>query len=136
MPIPLTSRWSDFAPCKAAALRLALVALSVVLLLPACGVLASQARGAPANAASGQLWSGAGHAQHHGGAVSESYCASVGTAAAAERPLAAERGALFAPAPAAPPYPVATAFLPRPAAASYPPPFKASFYLRSTRILR
>lgn len=135
----MTGRWSEFAPRKVAALRAALIALSVVVLLPACSAFASQARGAPASAVSGHLGSAAGHAQHHAGAASANWCASVGnsaTAVAAERPPEAGRGALLAIAPVAPPYPVATMFLPQSAAASYPPPFKASFYIRSTRILR
>lgn len=132
----MTSRWSEFAPRKVAAL---IVALSVVLLLPACSAFASQARGAPASTVSGQLGSAAGHAQHHGDAVSGDYCASVAkgvTTAATERPLGPEPGALLAPAPEAQPYPVATMFLSRSASKSRPPPSKASFYIRSTRILR
>jgi len=136
VPISMTSRWAQFAPRKMVAL---LVALSVVLLLPACGVIASPARGAPASAASGHPNFAAGHAQHHGDAVSGDYCASVGkgaTAAATERPLSAEGGALLALSPVAPAYPVAATFLPQSAADSYPPPSKASFYIRSTRALR
>lgn len=132
----MTSSWAQVAPRKMAAL---LVALSVVLLLPACGVFASPARGAHASAASGHPNFAAGHAQHLGGAVPGDYCASVGkgaTATATERPLSAEGGALLALAPVAPPYPVAPTFLPQSAADSYPPLSKASFYIRSTRVLR
>lgn len=135
----MASRWFEFAPRKAAALRAALIALSVLLLLPACGVFASQLRDAPASAESVQQGHAAAHARHHGDALSGDYCASVGTSASAVtagRPLGAQPGALVAPAPLAPSYVVTAAIVPHPAVASYPPPVQASFYLRSARILR
>jgi hypothetical protein len=123
-------------PRKATAL---LVALSVVLLVPACGVFASQTRGAPATAVSGPLWSAAGHTQHHGDAASADRCASLGqgaTASAADGRLAPERGAEPALVPAVRWNSVAKLFLAQSAAAPYPPPPAAAFYLRSARILR
>lgn len=134
----MTGTWSDSVPRKAAALLVALVALSVALLRPACDVFASQARGTTASAVTAQLGSAAGHALHHGGAASGDCCASIGegqTAAAADWPLAPERGAMLALAPVAPLYPVATTFLLRLVRASAPPP-TASFYIRSARVQR
>lgn len=132
----MVRRASEFVPRKVAALRAALIALGVLLLLPACGAFAAQLRGGPAGADSGHP---AAHAQHHGDALSGDYCASVGTSAAAVtagRPLGAQPGALVAPAPPAPSYIVTAAIVPHSAVASYPPPVRASFYLRSARILR
>lgn len=129
--MPMAGRSSGLALYKLATLRVALIALSAVLWLPACGVFASQAL-----AASAPAWSWAQHARHHGSTVTESYCASVGTAAAAKQPSATERGALPVPAPLAPPYPVAAEFPARTATVSSPPPLQVSFYLRSARILR
>ena len=132
----MTGTWSGFMPRKATAL---LVALSVVLLIPACSAFASQARGAPATAASGHLWPAARHIQHHGDAASADRCASVGqgaTASAADGRLAPERGAELALMPAAQRYSLAKPFLPQSAAAPYPPPPTAAFHLRSARIQR
>lgn len=127
---------SDFAPRKAAALRAALIALSVLLLLPACGAFAAQLRGGPAGADSGHP---AVHAQHHGDALSGDFCAGIGTSAGAVTiagPLGAQSGALVAPAPLAPSYVVTAAIVPHSAVVPYPPPVQASLYLRSARILR
>jgi len=128
----MTRKWLRIMPRKAAAL---LVALSVVLLIPAYGAFASQAHGGTASAMSGKSWSAAGHAlQHHGGAALADRCASGGQDAAA-LPPAPERGAVLALAPVVPLYPVAASFLPQ-SAAVWPPPPSAAFYLRSARILR
>ena len=132
----MTRKWLRIMPHKAAVL---LIALSVVLLIPACGAFASQARGAPATAVSGHLWSAARHIQHHGDAASADRCASVGqgaTASAADGRLAPERGAELALVPAARRYSLAKPFLPQSAAAPYPPPPTAAFHLRSARIQR
>jgi hypothetical protein len=123
----MTGRWPELAPRSLAALRAALVALGVLLLLPSCGALASQALNAPS------------HAQHHGDALAGDYCAGVATgvpASATERSLAPEPGALLAFAPSAPAQPFATIFARRPASAAHPPPVQPSFYVRSARILR
>ena len=132
----MTRKWLRIMPHKAAVL---LIALSVVLLIPACGAFASQARGAPAAAVSGHLWSAAGHTQHHVDAASADRCASVvrgAAAAAADGRLAPERGAELALMPAVQRYSVAKLFLQQSAAAPYPSPPTAAFYLRSARILR
>lgn len=134
-----TGKASEFVPRSAAALRAALIALGVLLLLSACDAFASQLRDAPSSAVSGQPGSAAGHARHHGDALSGDYCTSgamSATVAATEWPPEAQRDALLTAALVALPYPNATIFAARPAAARYPPPIKTSFYLRSTRILR
>jgi len=133
--VPVARKWPGLAPRKRAALRIALFALAAALLLPACGVYASQAHGAPALAPAAQ-GSATQHAQHHGGAVTESYCASIGTVAAAEDPSTTTRGVLPAAAPLVPPYPPATAYPAPPVIAASPPLLQISFYLRSARILR
>src|SRR3989304_7844761 len=120
----MASRGSEFMPHKAAALRAALIALSLLLLLPACGVFASQLRGEPASSESVQPGHAAAHAQHHGDALSGGYCASVGTSATVVttgRPLGVQPGALVALAPLAPPYAIRATIVPHSAGAS--PPF-------------
>jgi len=132
----MTRKWLRIMPHKAAVL---LIALSVVLLIPACGAFASQARGAPAAAVSGHPWSAAGHTQHHVDAASADRCASLNrgaSASAAGGRLAPERGAELALVPAARRYSLAKPFLPQSAAAPYPPPPTAAFHLRSARIQR
>jgi len=133
--VPVASSWLGLAPFRRVVQRVALVALGAALLLPACSVFVSQAQDAPALAPAA-LATAALHAQHHGGAATENDCASSGTVAAAKQPSATERGALSVPGPLDPPYPAAIGLAARPAIASYPLPFRVSFYLRSARILR
>ena len=140
----MTRKWLRIMPHKAAVL---LIALSVVLLIPAYGAFASQAHGGTASAMNGKPWFAAGHAlqqaghalQHHDGAALADRCASLNrgaSASAAGGRLAPERGAAPALAPVVPLYPVATSFLAQSAAAPYPPPPTAAFHLRSARIQR
>ena len=136
----MISAWSGSTPRNAAAgLLVALLALSIMLLRPACDVYGLQARGTSATAAAAQPESGTRYAKQHIGARFGDCCASVGqnpAAAATDWPLAPERGAMLAPAPIALLYPVAALFLARSVNASPLPPPAASFYIRSARILR
>jgi len=136
----MISAWSGSTPRSAAAgLLIALLALSMMLLRPACDVYGLQARGTSATAAGAQPGSATGYAKQHTGARFGDCCASVGqnsAAAATDWPLAPERGAMLAPAPIALLYPVVALFLAQSVNASAPPPPAATFYIRSARILR